>query len=294
LPATVTFAALLGTYLWIPPNCGVPKYNLAQELAEAPPLDPQRLYLSLYPAPENAYRLEKMAEPFGTTVRPGSTSMFAGIRFINGYSPVRPAGVAREFDSAIHGEISPDKSDSLLHDESGAAGLLARLGVDGIIVANEVELVPEPATEWHLARATKEGRVFHRWESLPRIQSPAVIDIRPNEQFAEASISAISEHRNSITATVTVPSGDRPAFLTISRPFFNGYCAKIAGRAVPVDSYRGLFPVVQLPPGASGSLEIFYRPWWLVWGGGVSLLCLAFFLGGIVFAVRASRLGQET
>jgi hypothetical protein len=286
LPATVTFVALLGTYLWIPPNCGVPKYNLAQELSQAPPLDPQRLYLSIYPAPESAYRIEKMPAPLGTTVRPGSTSMIAGIRFINGYSPIRPAGVAREFDSAIHGELSREVAVWLLQWDSSGGGLLARLGVDGIVVANEVDLVPEPATEWHLVRATNEGRVFHRWESLPRIQSPAFFDSRPNEQFAEANISAIDDRRNSIAATVTVPPGDRPAVLIISRPFFNGYHATIAGRPVPVGSYRGLLPIVELPPGASGRLEVVYRPWWLVWGGALSLLCLTFFLGGSVLALR--------
>ncbi len=31
----------------------------------------------------------------------------AASRLINGYSPIRPAGVAREFDFAIHGEIAP-------------------------------------------------------------------------------------------------------------------------------------------------------------------------------------------
>src|SRR5205823_5417613 len=112
------------TYLWIPPNCGVPKYNLAQELTRPAPLDPQRLYLSIYPAPEHAYRMEKQAQPFGTTVRPGSTSLWAGVRFINGYSPIRPAGLAREFDAAIHGEIHPDIAAKLLAKESGPDGML--------------------------------------------------------------------------------------------------------------------------------------------------------------------------
>ena len=288
LPAAVTFAALLGTYLWIPPNCGVPKYNLSPELAQAAPLDAQRLYLSVYPAPESAYRIEKMPAPFGTTVRPGSTSMFAGVRFINGYSPIRPAGVAREFESAIHGEISAVKAAALLRDESGPGGLLARLGVDGIIVANEMELAPEPATEWHLIRATNEGRVFHRWEPLPRVQSLPFIDSRPNEQFAGASVSEIDDRRNSISATVTVPSGERSAFLAISRPFFDGYRATIAGRPVPVTSYRGLIPMVELLPGVSGRLEIVYRPWWLIAGGIVAALSLAVLLGCAIPAARQS------
>ena len=52
MPAGITFAALLATYLCIPPNCGVPKYNLSQELTKPAPLDPQRLYLSVYPPAE--------------------------------------------------------------------------------------------------------------------------------------------------------------------------------------------------------------------------------------------------
>src|SRR5205807_9403442 len=97
LPAMITFAVLLGTYLWIPPNCGVPKYNLAQELTRPGPLDPQRPYLSIYPAPENAYRIEKHADPLGPTLRPGSTAMFGGVGSLNVYCPIWPSGVSREF-----------------------------------------------------------------------------------------------------------------------------------------------------------------------------------------------------
>ena len=45
IPAAITFCALLATYLCIPTNCGVPRYNFSQELLKPSPLDPQRLYL---------------------------------------------------------------------------------------------------------------------------------------------------------------------------------------------------------------------------------------------------------
>src|SRR5713101_4096819 len=38
-PPAVTFAVLLATYFCIPPNCGVPKYNLSQQLLDPAPLD---------------------------------------------------------------------------------------------------------------------------------------------------------------------------------------------------------------------------------------------------------------
>lgn len=273
----ITFASLLATYLCLPPNCGVPKYNLAQELTSPAPLDPERLYLSVYPAPEFAYRLENKPEPFGTTLRPGSTSMWGGVHLLNGYSPIRPSGVARELGFATHGEIRPDIAELLLEQESGAEGILARLGVDGIVIANEMGWVPQPEGEWEMAIATAEGRVFHRRNgALARVRSVTAIDARPNEQFASAAVSRIVNGRNRLQADITVPANGPPALLTISRPFFHGYRAKIGDVPLKVDSYRGLMPVVEVPAGANGRVTLVYRPWWLIYGGAISAACLAF------------------
>jgi hypothetical protein len=281
----LTGVVLLATYLCIPPNCGVPKYNLDQELVDSAPLDPERLYLSVYPAPELAYRLERKLAPFGTTLRIGSTSMWGGIHLLNGYSPVRPSGVAREFDFAIHGEIRPELGRSLLETEGGPDGKLARLGVDGIIVANEFGWDPQPDIEWELAVATEEGRVFHRrGETLSRVRSVTSIDSRPNERFASVDVSRIVNGRNRLLADVTVPPNGKPALLTISRPFFNGYRAKLGDIALKVDSYRGLMPIIEIPAGMSGRLTLVYRPWWLIYGGAISLGCLVLIL---LAAVRA-------
>jgi len=286
----IAYLSLLATYFCIPPNCGVPKYNLTQKLNQAAPLDPQRLYLSVYPAPEEAYRLEKRPEPLGATLRLGSTSMFGGIRLINGYSPVLPSGVAREFSFAIHGEVRPDVGNSLLEQQSGQDGILARLGVDGIIVASEVTTNPQPETEWELAVTTKEGRVFHRRGGPFQVVRPVTaIDSRPNEQFALAEVSRIENGRNRLEADVAVPVGTSPALLTISRPFFNGYRARIGAHELRVDSYRGLFPTIEIPPGTSGRLTFVYRPPWLIWGATVSISCLALFAVSGVFAFSQTR-----
>ena len=292
-PPIISAASFLATYLCIPPNCGVPKYNLAQELTQPAPLDPQRLYLSVYPAPEYAYRLEKHAEPFGTTVRPGSTSMWGGVRLINGYSPIRPSGVAREFSFAIHGEIWPEIGNALLEHQSGRDGLLALLGVDGITIASAVPTNPYPESEWQLAATTDEGRVFHRRSGpLAPVRSITALNSRPNEQFAGAEVSRIVNGRNRLQAHVIVPAGGRPALLTISRPFFNGYRAKIGDRALKVESYRGLIPVIEVPAGTSGRLTMMYRPPWLLWGGALSVACLAVWLFGAGLAIRAKPPSQ--
>src|SRR5882762_1469624 len=161
-PAAITFLALLATYMYIPTNCGVPKYNFSQALLKPAPLDPERLYLSIYPWAELTYCVAYKPQPVGETLRPGSTPMWAGLHFINGYSPIRPAGVAREFAASIHGEINPSVGSYLLSNQAGKDGELALLGVDGVIVAHELDLIPQPSSEWEAILTTDEGRVFHR------------------------------------------------------------------------------------------------------------------------------------
>lgn len=273
-PAGITFGALLATYLSIPTNVGVPKYDLDQKLTEASPLDPQRLYLSVYAPPEYVYRVGAIDGPVGQVVRPGSTSMWAGVRFINGYSPIRPAGVAREFDFAIHGELAPWSRAYLLEREAGPQGKLAALGVDGIVVGRELEIAPKPESEWEVAHSSQEGRVYHRRGKPFAIVHSIVSDgDRPNEQFATAAVKLISDSRNRVVVDVDVAAGDRPALLTFSRPYFRGYRASIGRHEVPVRPYRGLMPAVEIPPETSGRLVLRYRPWWLVAGGAVALVC---------------------
>jgi hypothetical protein len=284
--AVITFFALLATYLCMPTNGGVPRYNFSQELLKPEPLDPARLYLSVYPWAELTYCVAYKPQPVGETLRPGSTSMWAGLHFINGYSPIRPAGVAREFATSIHGEINPSAGSYLLNNQAGKDSELALLGVDGIIVARELDLTPQPSSEWEAVHTTDEGRVFHRRGSpFARVRSITSIDSRPGEQFAAATVLRFNDSRNRVEADVDVPNGDRPALLTFSRPYFRGYEARLGKRKLAVTSYRGLFPMVEVPAGVHGRLALIYRPAWLIWGSATAVVCvlvilLAFILRG--------------
>jgi hypothetical protein len=222
-------------------------------------------------------------EPVGQTLRPGSTSMWARLRFINGYSPIRAAGVARDFATSIHGEINPDVGTRLLNDQAGRDGELALMGVDGIVVAREVNITPQPGSEWELVVSTDEGNVFHRRSApLARVRSVRSIDSRPNDQFALANISQIDESRNFVTAEINVPAGDRSALLTFSRPYFRGYKAHIGNQKLAVTSYRGLFPILEIPAGTHALVTLVYRPTWLLWGWGLAIASgLVVLLGGI-------------
>jgi hypothetical protein len=272
-PVVITFLALLATYFCMPTNCGVPRYNFSQKLLKPAPLDPDRLYLSVYPWAELTYCVWNKPQPVGQTLRPGSISMWAGLHFINGYSPIRPPGVARQFATSIHGEINPAMGEYLLNQQAGEGGELALMGVDGILVAQEVNLTPQPSSEWQLIASTDEGRVFHR-HGVPfaRVRSVTSIDSRPNEQFAFATISTINDSRNRVDINVDVPKGDRPALLTFSRPYFRGYEARLDKKRLAVTSHRGLFPIVEVPAGAHGRLILVYRPYWLICGSVVAIV----------------------
>jgi hypothetical protein len=270
----ITFLAFLATYMYIPTNCGVPRYNFSQELLKPAPLDSGRLYLSIYPWAELTYCDGNKPQPVGEVLRPGSTPMWAGLHFINGYSPIRAAGVARQFATSIHGEINPAVGSYLLNNQAGKDGELALLGVDGIVVARELDITPQPSSEWESVLTTDEGRVFHRRGApFARVRSITSINSRPGEQFAPATVLRINDLRNRAEADVDVPNGDRPALLTFSRPYFRGYQARLGNRKLAVTSYRGLFPIVELPAGAHGRLTLIYRPAWLIWGSATVIAC---------------------
>jgi hypothetical protein len=285
-PVAITFSALLATYIYIPTNCGVPTYNFSPQLLKPAPLDPARLYLSIYPWAELTYCVSNKPQPVGEVLRPGSTPVWAGLHFINGYSPIRPAGVAREFATSIHGEINPDVGNYLLNNQAGKDGELALLGVDGIVVARELDITPQPTSEWETVLTIDEGRVFHRrGPPFARVRSLSSIDSRPGEQFAAATVSRIDDSRNRVEVDVDVPNGDHPALLTFSRPYFRGYKAKLGNQKLAVTSYRGLFPTVEVPAGVHGRLALIYQPVWLILGSATAAACvlvilLAFILRG--------------
>jgi hypothetical protein len=289
-PVAITFSALLATYIYMPTNCGVPRYNFSQQLLKPAPLDPARLYLSVYPWAELTYCVANKPQPVGQVLRPGSTPMWAGLHFINGYSPIRPAGVAREFATSIHGEINPNVGSYLLNNQAGKDGELALLGVDGIVVARELDITPQPNSEWEAVLTTDEGRVFHRrGAAFARVRSITSIDSRPGEQFATATVSRINDSRNRVEADINVSNGDRPALLTFSRPYFRGYEARLGKRKLIVTSYRGLFPIVEVPAGAHGRLALLYQPGWLILGSATAGACVLVILLAVPLKGRANH-----
>jgi len=295
LAPAIVYLSLLATYLVIPPNCGVPRYNLSESLRSSAPLDQHRLYLSIYPSAELNYRMEKRPEPVGQLTRPGSTSMWAGLRFVNGYSPIRPAGVAREYHFSIHGELDPNYAWYLVEGQDAHGAELEILGVDGLVVAPEIGAAPISG-DWVLVGAFNEASVYHRrGQPLATVRSLAHRASGDREVLPVATIEEIEESRNSVRADVTVPIGTRSSLIAFSRPYFPGYRATLDEHPIAVGSYNRMIPVVELPAGSKGRLELAYRPRWLTVGSTISSLCVVFLIscGGFAFWTKRRELPRN-
>jgi hypothetical protein len=285
----LTLVALLLTYLSLPTSVGVPRYNFTEALTKPAPLDPSRLYLAVYSPAEFVYQRPYEDGPTGEISRPGSTPMWAALRFINGYSPIRPAGVATGFEFFTHGEIDSDFGEYLLQSESGPSGILDQLGVDGLVVAPEISVKPEPAA-WDRVLENDEGRVFHRKGApLPAARSVTWLDSIPDREFAAAIVSNIHDSRNGMEFDVNLSAGGEPGLVTLSRPYFRGYRARLGDKKLAVNSYRGLIPIIELPAGAQGRVVVEYRPNWLIAGGAVAFLSTVAWLAGVICGFRSKR-----
>jgi hypothetical protein len=276
----VTFLALLATYLTLPAHSTVARFAFEKNLNTAAPLDPNRLYLSLYLAPPVHYRGDQTGGWFGAVMRPGSTSMFAGVRLINGYTPVGPAGIARLLDFGTHGHINPPRTAEIVIPEAGPDGLLAKLGIDGIIVGHGVTL-PAPLPEnWTSVHSEWEGEVWHRDVALPHVR--ALVDA----EHAAATIEIVENSRQRVIAEVTSSDRTRPVSLVFSRAYFPGYRATLNGNRLAVTSLDGLAPTIELPAGQSGRVELVYRPRAVTLGGAIAGLTLVLTAALVAFFRR--------
>ena len=129
LPAVATVGVLVVAYTLLPTNPRVPRYPFTNNLDDPAPLSYERLYLAFTDAPYLAYHGEDVKPGFGTVLRLGSTAAFGGLHFINGYSPIRPGGVAQTFKFETHGQIDyPHLGEFLKADVTGSRRLAGPVG----------------------------------------------------------------------------------------------------------------------------------------------------------------------
>jgi hypothetical protein len=73
--------------------------------------------------------------------------------------------------------------------------------------------------------------------------------------------------------------------VSFSRPYFRGYHAWLGNLKLTVTSYRGLFPLVEVPANTHGQLILVYRPSWLIWGTSAAVACALVAMLGFFAAI---------
>jgi hypothetical protein len=209
-------------------------------------------------------------DDFDGTLRPADVPMLAGLSFVNGYSAMKPRGVQARFGSTVQGYLWPDAIARALDEATRDDGLLARLGIDGLVVGRVVEQVPQLAVDARLA-----GAGWARVASLPA----GSIWERRGAAHAVAwspslAVTPVSVGRDRIELDVSGDDAASGAEVVTRRAWYPGWAATLDGVPVPVEAYEGIVAAARLPPGAHGRLVMRYRPRGLREGAGVAAVAL--------------------
>ena len=294
--ALAVLASLGGTYHYAETNTGLPIYPVPQSLKGMAPLSSERLYLSFYREPDRYYKKEQVPPGFGPVIRLGSMGMYAGVRMINGYSPIMSEGVGKVLHMETHGNVPEAVGGPLLTGEAGEDGLLARLGVDGIIRTHDYQTPARPPeADWAMVHSTDEGDVYERRGGpLARVRAWTSAEPGGAPTYAPASVRVVENSRQRVEADVGVPEGGAGALIAFSRPYYPGYRATFNGKRLAVGTFRGMLPTVEVPAGARGKLVLRYVPRAVVLGGVVAAAGVLLAVGlGLVALGRRERFCQR-
>ena len=115
---------------------------------------------------------------------------------------------------------------------------------------------------------------------------------RPGENFANPAIKILESRRNRVKVEVAGSFSVNPVALAFPRPWFPGYQATLNGRPVPTRAYLGFIPIVELPPGSMGVVDLRYWPNFLRLGlplaaGSTAILFMAALICRLPFKRKA-------
>lgn len=318
-PPFAVFASLLLVY-WYVPTGGVqqPLWNFTEAMRQPAPLQLDHRYIAF--ATMNDYMSPIGADkPFGTTLRPANTPMWADLDFVNGYSTTAPRGMTSYLGLQLQlGPEDPRYIRYWLTNEVGPAGLLAYMAVDGVIIGNETRPdVHGVAPGWKLATVTDEGTVWtHKGPPPPRVRTipwahldadeTAVIQkvldrhvgtppfelaatdgerVGDTRKFGPATLGPLVHGRRTDSVTVTV-GPQAPALVLFSRAWYPGFRAWLDGRELPVRVLADIMPAVEVPAGSHGTLVLSYWPRVLTWGLTIAGLTLFGFIPALLWLGR--------
>jgi hypothetical protein len=191
-------------------------------------------------------------EPAG----PHSTDLrMWGLATPQGFDPFLP----EQYRKAIEHWV-PFRTNRLFDMDLARDDMLQALGVRYVIthegMANEPRLAGDPRFR------VLESRSFYRVYDYLRARPPF------GWEDASGSVRPVAWTPERRAFEVASPHGGRFFFV---EQFYPGWSAKVDGRAVPIERWRGAFQAIEIPPGAR-TVVFEYRSQWLPVGAAVSLL----------------------
>ena len=291
-----------------------PDYQRRVEPRPSPAFDPSVTYLALYTMDDAHVNPLTFS---GQRFFPGNEQMHSGLRFVNGYSPLGPAGISWNFAFNYLGAVSPSPLPAARADRP-LGSMLRRMAVDGLVVwPDSREFRNIPFEEFEVHASLPQADVYHRrtgpspraqiirralaidWEQkvhlLPRSTHPRLEipgQSLPESRlmdFGEATITAFEEGRNHVRVEVDARGTDLPVVISFARPWFPGYRATVDDQAVELRRLDRMLPAVEVPGGRESSVVLVYRPGSLILGSVFAALTLAGILVGLVLSSRRNR-----
>jgi hypothetical protein len=256
LPAAVTAAALFSLFLRVPPNLAVPVFPFDESFLDATPLDRDRLHMSLY-VEEDLPSARLPPGSLGQAFRPGNAAMLAGIRMINGYSPIHPRGIGTMLPFETHGQMFPEAVRWVFAEGAGPGGVLATIGVDALVVSKSAARLGSLAdAEWEKVWSGDEANVYHRRGVTSRSAAIIARDAPANRRPTQQPLLADTRHR----AAIRLPATAAERLVIFPRPWYVGWQATLDGRPLRTTAYKNAAIAAIVPSDAAGRLEIAYRP----------------------------------
>jgi hypothetical protein len=293
MPAVVVLLSCGSACVTCAPGTEVPTWRISERIRQPGPLDPNIRYLSIHTLKDifvlDDTRFHERLEGIGAELYFGNTPAYAGLDFVNGYSPMLPLGMHQLFHWEPHGgfygttdaypalggstvgllaspwgqgaliaasALFPERiatdAERILTSETGPHGLLQLMGVDGLVVADRFEEYWKTLAEngWREVARVQDGRVFHRnGPASPRVRAIAEADLIA-DRF-EAGRRLTHHGSEPVPLVLLAPASASPARVRFAPARVN----------LVEDGRNGAVAEVASAPGKDDILVVFARPW---------------------------------
>ncbi len=202
--------------------------------------------------------LEDRTADFWTELPAGNRGLQLGRSTVNGYSPVLIAGLYNAFCFNHIGATCPQLPAFLFAPDRVTGLPLLDLVKVGRVTAERGAFADAfraaAGAGWATEHVGSAAEVFVRSSALPA-KPGSVSWSSPGIDLALVAANTRRETYDVVT-TPGSPGGD----VVLARPWYPGMVARLNGRELPLQAYRRMLPLIELPAGASGRLVIEYWP----------------------------------